>query len=58
MDSYEDRVRAVQLYINLGKRFGLTIRQRGYPTMNALKSSSGADARRKVASSGDRPLVH
>jgi transposase InsO family protein/transposase-like protein len=38
MFSYEDRLRAVQLYIKLGKRIGLTIRQLGYPTKNALKS--------------------
>src|SRR5690606_19531420 len=38
MYSYEDRVRAVRLYIKLGKRVRLTIRQLGYPTKNALKS--------------------
>lgn len=38
MFSYEDRLRAVQLYIKLGKRVGLTIRQLGYPTKNALRS--------------------
>src|ERR1700712_3888291 len=38
MYSYEDRLRAVQLYIKLDKRIGLTIRQLGYPTKNALKS--------------------
>ncbi len=38
MFSYEDRLRAVQLYIKLGKRLGLTIRQLGYPTKNALKT--------------------
>ena len=38
MYSYEDRLRAVQLYIKLGKRIGLTIRQLGYPTKNALLS--------------------
>lgn len=27
MYSYEDRLRAVQLYIKLGRRIGLTIRQ-------------------------------
>jgi putative transposase len=37
MYSYEDRLRAVQLYIKLGKRLGLTIRQLGYPAKNALK---------------------
>ena len=38
MYSYEERLRAVRLYIKLGKRVGLTIRQLGYPTKNALKS--------------------
>jgi putative transposase len=38
MYSSDDRLRAVQLYIKLGKRVGLTIRQLGYPTKNALKA--------------------
>jgi putative transposase len=38
MYSYEDRIRAVRLYIELGKRAGATIAQLGYPTKNALKS--------------------
>jgi len=38
MYSYEDRLRAVRLYIKLAKRVRLTIRQLGYPTKNALKS--------------------
>lgn len=38
MNSYEDRLRAVRLYIKLGKRVGATIRQLGYPTKNSLKS--------------------
>src|SRR6185295_7785316 len=37
MYSYQDRLRAVRLYIKLGLRVGLTIRQLGYPTKNALK---------------------
>lgn len=37
MYSYADRLRAVQLYIKLGKRVGATIRELGYPTTNALK---------------------
>jgi transposase InsO family protein/transposase-like protein len=37
MYSYEDRLRAVRLYIKLGKRIAATIRQLGYPTKNALK---------------------
>jgi len=38
MYSCEDRLRAVRLYIKLGKRIGLTIRQLGYPKKNALKT--------------------
>ena len=38
MYSYEDRIRAVRLYITLGKRTAATILQLGYPTKNALKS--------------------
>ncbi len=38
MYSYEDRLRAVRLYLKLGKRIGATTRQLGYPTKNALKS--------------------
>ena len=38
MYSYEDGIRAVKLYIKLGKRTGPTIRQLGYPTKNSLKS--------------------
>lgn len=37
MYSYEERIRAVQLYIKLGKRIKATIRQLGYPTKNSLK---------------------
>jgi len=37
MYSYVDRIRAVELYIKLGKRVRPTIRQLGYPTKNALK---------------------
>lgn len=37
MYSYEDRIRAVQLYIKLGRRLRATIRQLGYPTKNALR---------------------
>ncbi|MDN4592250.1 IS3 family transposase [Xenophilus aerolatus] len=37
MYSYEDRIRAVELYIKLGKRVGPTLRQLGYPTKNSLK---------------------
>ena len=37
MYSYEDKIRAVELYIKLDKRVKATIRQLGYPTKNALK---------------------
>jgi transposase-like protein len=37
MYSYEERVRAVELYLKLGKRIKATIRQLGYPTKNSLK---------------------
>ena len=36
MYSYEERIRAVKLYIKLGRRLGATIRQLGYPTKNSL----------------------
>jgi len=36
MYSYEDRLRAVQLYLKLGKRIRATIRKLGYPTKNSL----------------------
>jgi putative transposase len=36
MYSYEDRIRAVELYIKLGGRLRATIRQLGYPTKNSL----------------------
>ena len=38
MYSHEDHIRAVKLYIKLGKRTGPTILQLGYPIKNALKS--------------------
>ncbi len=51
MYSYEDRIRAVRLYIKLGKRIGATLRQLGYPTKNALKSWH-----REYEQGGDLPL--
>jgi transposase InsO family protein/transposase-like protein len=36
MYSYEDRIRAVRLYVELGKRGAATVRQLGYPTTRAL----------------------
>jgi putative transposase len=38
MYSYEDRARAVKLFIKLGKRAAATIRRLGYPTKNSLRS--------------------
>lgn len=38
MYSYEDRIRAVRLYLKLGKRIRATIRQLGYPIKNSLKT--------------------
>jgi transposase InsO family protein/transposase-like protein len=38
MYSYEERLRAVKLYLTLGKRCKATIHQLGYPTKNALKA--------------------
>ena len=40
MYSYEERLRAVKLYIKLGKRVLATIRESGYPTKNALKGGT------------------
>ena len=37
MFSYEERMRAVELYIKLGKRLQATIVELGYPTKNALR---------------------
>jgi len=42
----------VQLYIKLGKRVGLTIRQLGCPTKNALKGWYQAYARDAAISAG------
>lgn len=39
MYSYQGRIRAVALYIKLGKRVRPTIRQLGYPTKNALATT-------------------
>ena len=37
MYSYEDRIRAVKLYLKFGKRAAATVRQLGYPNVKALK---------------------
>lgn len=47
MYSYEERMRAVELYIKLGKRLQATIRELGYPTKNALKGWYGEYVRRQ-----------
>jgi hypothetical protein len=52
MYSYEDRLRAVRLYIKLGRRAGLTIRQLGYPTKNALKAWHSEFEQRQGLSTG------
>ena len=41
---YEERIRAVKLYIKLGQRIGPTLRQLGYPTKNSLKGCSPDNA--------------
>ncbi len=38
MYSYDERLRAVELYVKLGKRIMATTRQLGYPTKNSLKN--------------------
>ena len=37
MYSYEERLRAIELYIKLGNRTRATIRRLGYPTKNSLR---------------------
>lgn len=38
MYTYEERLRAVDLYVKLGRRSRATIRELGYPTKNSLKN--------------------
>ncbi|MDQ9172320.1 IS3 family transposase [Oxalobacteraceae bacterium R-40] len=38
MYSYEERLRAVELYLKYGRRIQATIRELGYPTKNSLKA--------------------
>lgn len=38
MYSYEDRLRAVMLYLKLGRRIGATLRQLGYSNKNSIKA--------------------
>lgn len=47
MYSDEERMRAVELYIKLGKRLQARIRELGYPTKNALKGWYGEYERRQ-----------
>lgn len=54
MYSHEDRLRAVQLYIKLGKRVGLTIRQLGYPTKNALGVGIGSTSSTSICQPATR----
>ena len=50
MYSYEDRIRAVKLYLKLGKRTGATILQFGYPTEErAQELASRIRTRRRFA---------
>jgi len=42
MYSYEARIRAIELYIKLGKRVRLTIRQLGCPMKNSLKGCTSS----------------
>jgi hypothetical protein len=64
MYSDEDRMRAVQLYIKLGKPANATIRWLGYPTKNALKHrhrefASGNECRQATcARSSERRLLN
>jgi len=53
MYSYEDWLRAVRLYIKLGKQIGLTIRPLGYPTTAALTWYCDIAAKRRKSSTAD-----
>lgn len=48
MCSYEDRLRAVQLYIQIGKRLGLTIRQLGYRRIHTSLSDQSVRISEKL----------
>ncbi len=54
---YEDRLRAVALYIKLGKCATLTICQLGYPSKNALKSWC-RDYQTRACYGGDEGRLH
>ena len=57
MYSYEERMRAVELYIKLGKRARATICQLGYPSKNALKGWCREYERQQDLPSGFAPRV-
>lgn len=57
MYSHADRLRAVELYIRLGKRLKATIRQLGYPTKNALRGWYN-EKRIKISLGSLRPLEY
>lgn len=48
MYSYEDRIRAVERFIKLGKRVRSAIRELGCPAKNALKGWHRGVCERKV----------
>ncbi len=52
MYSYADRLRAVELYLRLGKRLNATTRQLSYPTKNALKGWYRRTSKPRLACSG------
>jgi len=53
MYSYEDRIRAVELYIRFGKRLTATVRQLGYGTTKSLERWY-----QKYTENGDLPRSH
>jgi putative transposase len=55
MHTYEERMRAVELYIKLGKRVRATIRELGYPTKNTLTSWYREYERRQDLPIGSAP---
>lgn len=55
MYSYEERMRAVAVYIKLGKRVDATIRELGYPSKNALKGWYSEYERHESLRNGSAP---
>jgi len=41
MHSYDDRIRAVELYFRFGKRLTVVVRELGYPSVNSLAGGLG-----------------